>query len=235
MLIIAIDTSQPKGSVTLAAERSGSLQVLQTVAVEGGTFSAQLIPAVASLLKEHGREPLELAGICASIGPGSFTGLRIGLAAVKGLAEVLQVPIAAVSMLEALAVLSPTHGRLITIMDARRSEFYVGEYNKNEAEVSRLSEKLCTLAEVLAMAEGPRAKVITADEHVVGSMQSTGIEIVRVAAPGSVEVARIGWRKLRNGDTTTVEALDANYLRRDEALFFKHSGMKNEDPAGKQG
>ena len=77
--------------------------------------------------------------------------------------------------------------------------------------------------------------MITADTQVVASMESAGIKTVHVAAPGSVKVARIGWAKLRNEGITTTEALDANYLRRDEALFFKHSGMKNENQAGKQG
>src|SRR5688572_10883581 len=123
MLLIAIDTSHSSGSFTLAEGRSQSLHVLETAQVAGGTFSAQLIPTIASALQANDREPQQLSGICVSVGPGSFTGLRIGLAAVKGLAEVFAKPIAAVSMLEALAVLSPATGKVLTVMDARRSEF----------------------------------------------------------------------------------------------------------------
>jgi tRNA threonylcarbamoyladenosine biosynthesis protein TsaB len=220
MLIVAIDTSQPNGSVTLAEDANDALDVLESVAVEGGTFSAQLIPRIARLLQGHGKQPEDIDGICAAIGPGSFTGLRIGLAAVKGLAEVLSKPIVGVSMLEALAVMSAEEGHVLAVMDARRSEFYVGHYERSGNSLRRVSERLCSEAEFAELAKATRATVVTAEGKILELANEAGVKASLVARPGSVEVAQIGWRKLMRNEIVAVDELDANYLRRDDALFF---------------
>ena len=85
--------------------------VIEVVSLDGGTFSAQLVPQVAALLAKHGFGKQDIGGFAVVSGPGSFTGLRIGLAAIKALAEVLAKPIAAVSLLEAMAVFGPLAGQ----------------------------------------------------------------------------------------------------------------------------
>src|SRR5260370_8197495 len=103
MVILSIDTSGKSGGITLAEGDGGSFRVVESAAIAGGTFSAQLIPTLATLLKKHGHGVEDLDGFAAVSGPGSFTGLRVGLSAVKGLAEILQRPITVLSLLEALA------------------------------------------------------------------------------------------------------------------------------------
>src|SRR5947209_7352535 len=103
MLILAIDSAHKNGSVSLARVTNGECAVLETAIVDGGTFSAQLIPTIAALLARHKFNKNDIEVIAAATGPGSFTGLRIGLAAVKGLAEALKKPVVGVSMLEAIA------------------------------------------------------------------------------------------------------------------------------------
>src|SRR5438270_1289026 len=103
MLILAVDTSHKDGSVCLARGDATTFQLVGSAEVDGGMFSAQLVPVIAKLLAEHNLNKNNLQGIAAAVGPGSFTGLRIGLAAVKGFAEVLRIPIAPVSTLEAVA------------------------------------------------------------------------------------------------------------------------------------
>src|SRR5215467_12877478 len=100
MLVLAIDTSGPSGGITLAEAAKNAFRVIETAPIAGGTFSAQLIPTLATLLKKHGFAVEDLGGFAAASGPGSFTGLRVGLSAIKGLAEVLRKPIAAVTVLE---------------------------------------------------------------------------------------------------------------------------------------
>jgi tRNA threonylcarbamoyladenosine biosynthesis protein TsaB len=213
MLLLAIDTSQDAGSVTLAESSGESLHIIETARLDGGMFSAQLVPRIASLLQKQGRPPESIDAIIAATGPGSFTGLRIGLAAVKGLAEILHKPIVAVSMLEVLASAAPeTAGEIVSIMDARRGEFYVGHYSRNANSLHCLNEKLCPASELSATA-GTR---VTADRKITEALKATLVE-----QPTSADVARIGLGKLLRNETTAIEQLDANYLRRDDNLFFK--------------
>ncbi|HEX9254304.1 MAG TPA: tRNA (adenosine(37)-N6)-threonylcarbamoyltransferase complex dimerization subunit type 1 TsaB, partial [Candidatus Angelobacter sp.] len=131
MLILAIDTSGQSGGITLAEADKGPFRVVESAAIAGGTFSAQLIPTLAALLKKHGYGVKDLGGFAAASGPGSFTGLRVGLSAIKGLAETLHKPIATVSVLEALASLANRDGKIAAAIDAGRKEVFLGVYRRN--------------------------------------------------------------------------------------------------------
>src|SRR5712671_4624871 len=127
MLLLATDTSGRHGSIALAraeedAQASAEIEIrdieiLETVALSGGTFSAQLVPQVAATLAKHGFSKNDIGGFAVASGPGSFTGLRVGLAAIKGLAEILRKPIATVSTLEAVAH-TGCMGRVTAVLDA---------------------------------------------------------------------------------------------------------------------
>jgi len=96
MLLLAADTSGKHGSIALAhCEPDASCAVLEVVPLAGGTFSAQLIPQIAALLAKHGFSKRDIGAFAVASGPGSFTGLRVGLAAVKALVEILGKPVAA--------------------------------------------------------------------------------------------------------------------------------------------
>jgi tRNA threonylcarbamoyl adenosine modification protein YeaZ len=133
MLILAIDTSGKSGGISLAAVSEESVRMIESAAIAGGTFSAQLIPTLSALLSKHGYAAKDLGGFAAASGPGSFTGLRVGLSAIKGLAEALNKPIAVVSVLEALAVLAPETGKVAAALDAGRSEVFLGIYELEPA------------------------------------------------------------------------------------------------------
>src|SRR5690348_2128896 len=128
-VLLAVDTSGPNGSVALARV-SGPKEEIETIEVvdlTGGTFSAQLVPQIGAMLAKHGLAKSDLVGLVAASGPGSFTGLRVGLAAVKALAEVLNKPIAAVSLLEAIARNGEAEARLYSALNAGRGEVYVAD------------------------------------------------------------------------------------------------------------
>src|SRR6476469_5043633 len=131
MLILAIDTSGQSGVIALAEADTGLFRVIESAAIAGGTFSAQLIPTLAALLKKHGYEVKDIGGFAAAAGPGSFTGLRVGLSAIKGLAETLHKPIATVSVLEAMASLAARDGKIAAAMDAGRKEVFLGMYQRH--------------------------------------------------------------------------------------------------------
>lgn len=223
MLILAIDTSGQSGGITLAEAGTGSFRVIESAAIAGGTFSAQLIPTLAALLKKHGHRAADIGGFAAAAGPGSFTGLRVGLSAIKGLAETLHQPIAIVSVLEALASLADHTGTIAAAMDAGRKEVFFGVYEKSEHGMIKQRELLLTQQDFLAALNADGPIWLATSDAALGELASSSSAAVNVVArPGSEVIARIGAGKLLAGDTVSVEALDANYLRRSDAeIFFK--------------
>jgi len=86
MLLLATDTSGRSGSIALArGDANGSCEVIEVVPLAGGTFSVQLVPQIAALLAKRGFSKHDIGAFVVASGPGSFTGLRIGLAAIKAL------------------------------------------------------------------------------------------------------------------------------------------------------
>jgi tRNA threonylcarbamoyladenosine biosynthesis protein TsaB len=230
MLILAIDTSGQSGGITLAQADAGSFRVVESAAIAGGTFSAQLIPTLAALLKKHGYGVKDLEGFAAASGPGSFTGLRVGLSAIKGLAETLHKPIATVSVLEALGSMAGRRGKIAAAINAGRKEVFLGVYQRNGDSAGEKSdalikqrEELLTQQDFLATLATERpAVIITSDAALAELAAASHSAVVVVTPPGSEMIARIGAGKLLAGETVSVEALDANYLRRSDAeIFFK--------------
>jgi tRNA threonylcarbamoyladenosine biosynthesis protein TsaB len=219
MILLAVDTSGKHGSVALA--RCGpddACEVIEVAALSGGTFSAELVPQIAALLARHEFSKADIGAFAVVSGPGSFTGLRIGLAVIKALAEVLAKPIAAVSMLEAMASAGKLPGRIVAVLDAGRNEVFLGEYEVGRAGAHLIRECLFTRDEWLQSADG-RA-IITADKFLAEAARAKGLRVVEVERPRSDVVARIGWRKIVSGDTVSSEALEANYIGRSEAELF---------------
>jgi tRNA threonylcarbamoyladenosine biosynthesis protein TsaB len=225
MFLLATDTSGKLGSIALARVPDGRTgsgaavppEILEVVPLEGGTFSAQLVPQIADLLTKHDLSKRDIGGFAVASGPGSFTGLRVGLAAIKALAEILEKPIAAVSLLEAVARSGESRGRVFAVLDAGRGEVYAGEYEIG-AHVRMLSERLIPREEVLVVAVG--SIVVSPDAAVIAAARTAGFEAELVAQPRSDLVARLGWEKIRAGDTIAPGELEANYIRRSDAEIF---------------
>ncbi len=212
MLLLAVDTSDRNGSIALAKCGPDEVcEVLEVVPLAGGTFSAQLVPQIAMLLTKHGFSKRDIAAFAVVSGPGSFTGLRIGLAAIKALAEALEKPIAAVSLLEAVAIVGRTRGRATASLDAGRNEVYAGDY-EIESAAKRISERLLTQAEWIASAAG--RMVVTPDRKLADIARAADLAVKEIQRPRSDAIARIGWTKILSGETISSEALDANYIRR---------------------
>jgi tRNA threonylcarbamoyladenosine biosynthesis protein TsaB len=214
MLVLAADTSGKNGSIALAHERGGQLETLEVVALAGGTFSAQLVPQIAALLKKHGYGKQEIGVFVVVSGPGSFTGLRVGLAAIKGLAEVLGKPIVAVSLLEAIARSASTQGRVLAVLDAGRNEAYCGEYEVSLSTARMISEGLSKQNEIRATSG---TVIVTPDRTIANAVPAGEASVEEIAYPQTDLIARLGWEKLQRGETTTSQALEANYLRRSDA------------------
>ena len=222
MLLLAADTSGKHGTIALAhCGPDNACRVIEVVPLEGGTFSAQLVPQIAALLAKHGFSKADIGGFAVVSGPGSFTGVRVGLAAIKALAEVLEKPIAAVSLLEAVAVSSDSRGRMMAVLDAGRGEVYVGEYDVHSGDADLLRERLLTREKLLEAAMG--ATVVTADRTVAEAARAAGLPVQEIELPRSDVIARLGSQKIRSGRIISPEALDANYLRSSSEIFSKSS------------
>ena len=265
MLILGIDTSGRQGSVALVraeteAELRGGRQMLPlrpqalggelvTLAVaelSGGQYSELLVSTIARLLEEQGLKRSEIGLIGVASGPGSFTGLRIAIATVKGLAEAFATPVVDVTVLEALAwsvgggsqkgsrqqpPLRPQalgEGKIIAALDAQRSEVFFGEYVLGESEgvaeypVRVIREALTDFSgftAVLAAGDAGTA-IVTPDETIAERLRAVGVEAKLVGRPSAEVYARIAYAKFCAGIRADVATLDANYLRRSDAEIF---------------
>jgi tRNA threonylcarbamoyladenosine biosynthesis protein TsaB len=220
MLLLAVDTSGKHGSIALAqCGPDENCCVLELVALEGGTFSAQLVPQVAALLAKHSFRKHDIGGFAVVSGPGSFTGLRIGLAAVKGLAEVLAKPIAAVSLLQAIALAGHSQGKVLAVVDAGRGEIYAGEYEVQGQVARSTGERLLSHA-ALVQSVADYA-IVTADQRLAEIVLSAGYSVQEVELPRSDAIAVLGCRKILAGEIISPEDLDANYIRRSNEIFAK--------------
>jgi tRNA threonylcarbamoyladenosine biosynthesis protein TsaB len=227
MLLLAIDTSGKQGSIALArvgepVAEGGDFEMIEIAPLAGGTFSAQLVPQVAVLLSSNGYTRDAIGAFAVASGPGSFTGLRIGLAAVKALAEVLEKPVAAVSLLEVCVLASGATGKIMAALDTGRSDVYVGEYEIPAAPGQVPRELMLTRSEFLAQAKG--WTVVTPDSALSEAAGAAGLSVTKLPPISAADVARLGWRKIQSGETVTPEQLEANYIRRTDAEMLDKMG-----------
>jgi tRNA threonylcarbamoyladenosine biosynthesis protein TsaB len=226
MLFLVTDTSGKQGSVALVRAGGASqneLHLIESVPLEGGTFSAQLVPQIASLLAKHGSSKSDLDAFIVISGPGSFTGLRVGLAAIKAFSEILHKPIVSVSLLEVIAIAGGRQGRILAALDAGRDEVYVGEYEVNGGGTHCIGEQLLPRSEFLAKARG--VTVVSPHEKLAMFLQGSGVAVEPILFPDAATIARLGWKKLQAGETVSPEQLEANYIRRSDAeIFAKPTG-----------
>jgi len=221
VLIVAVDTSGKQGSIALCRGDAASFEVLQLTSLEGGTYSALLMPRISEALRQNHLDKTKVDGFVVVSGPGSFTGLRVGLATVKGLCEVLHKPLATVSMLEAVALTYGRAGETATVaLDAGRGEVYVGEYEMSAAGARPIREYIAKLDAFAAQAADSRGDLLTPDAKVAEAVQTTNTHARLVAAIHADEIGRIGLRKLLAGETADPATVDVNYIRRSDAELF---------------
>ena len=240
VLILALDTSSSVGSLAVLRDRT----ILGAVSTATGEiYSSRMFRQLEFLLGELSLSPSDFDLFAVVAGPGSFTGLRVGLAAVKGLAEVYGKPIVPVSALEAVAAQSRSLAPLlIPVLDARRGQIYFGFYRRSAAsqdvclalegqecvmtsdefvEILRTHHAGCEAVIVtpeLALISGAVSRLETAREP------STRIPVDQVSAILAPHVGQLGYLRAQRGEVVDALALDANYVRRSDAeLHLKGS------------
>jgi tRNA threonylcarbamoyladenosine biosynthesis protein TsaB len=217
-LLLAIDTCGPTGSVALGRLAGRDLDVLGQVELEGRTYSATLVAAVEGLLTEAGVGLKDVGGIVIVSGPGSFTGVRVGLAAVKGFAEAgaggAEIPVVAVSRLD---VLSRKAAVPSAALDAHRDEVFL----RLERIGAAPRELLAGAREMAAIDPAP-LRVAVCDDAAAAriSVAWPTTQLVRVAAPLAKDALRVGEARLVAGAEVDLALLDGHYLRRSDAEIF---------------
>ena len=233
VLLLALDTSSPAGSV--AALRDGRvIGVVSTWTEED--YSSRMFRHVELLLRELGLDLGQFDAFAAASGPGSFTGLRVGLTAVKGWAEVYRRPVIALSALEAIAAQSRTDApTLVPAFDARRGEVYFGVYRRHGGAAGTRFDPW------------GEACVATPDDFFAGLEARVGTSVFQVVTPtpeaitgaadrasqaggrlGQMAIETVGnllaptigelaWRRVADGNVQDSLTLDADYVRRTDA------------------
>jgi len=129
MIVLSMSTSSPRGTVAIARDS----RILARVAYDGGTSHAERLFAVIDEAMAHaGITRAEIDALACDIGPGSFTGVRVGVASAKGIAVALSIPVVGVGSLESMAhaAASIAAGRdVIAVVDARKGEVFAGAYD----------------------------------------------------------------------------------------------------------
>jgi tRNA threonylcarbamoyladenosine biosynthesis protein TsaB len=233
VLILALDTSSPSGSLAFLRDDS-VLGVVATASSE--IYSSRVFRHLDFLLAELSLRLEDFDLFAVAAGPGSFTGLRVGLTAVKGWAEVFGKPIAAVSALESVAAQSRSRAAMIVpVMDARRNELYWAFYSQRESEgAARLvlegDESVGPREEFIHAVESSQGihelAIVTPNPEaisgVLSRLESLGgisrrILVDRVSPILAPEIGRLGWLRAREGKLADSLTLDANYIRRSDA------------------
>ena len=236
MNVLAVDTSGEQGSVALA--REGLL--LEVVALPLGWSSTALHLEIARLLGQHGLATGDIQGYGVTTGPGSFTGVRVGLTAVKGLAEVHGVRIVPVSTLEVLAAAAKSTGRvskqaaIVTLLDARRGQVFGAVYQEKDGCWKPLIEDCVgPLRPFLERVSACTGKAAVQDTAFCGTDLAPFIpEIEQAGWAGALMVpippllagplAQIAMRGLQQGLGVESADAQANYVRASDAeLFWK--------------
>jgi tRNA threonylcarbamoyladenosine biosynthesis protein TsaB len=212
--ILAIDTCGPTGSVALARLAGRDVEILGQIELAGRTYSATLVAAVAELLQSAGVGLRELGGIIVTNGPGSFTGVRVGLSAVKGLAEGTTIPVVALSRLE---VLSRKSGVPSSALSAHRGEIFL----RLEQIGSKPVETLAGPRELAAINPAPvRVAVCDDDAAAILSVAWPNTQVVATPPPVAADALRPGEARLIAGAAVDLALLDGHYLRRSDAEIF---------------
>ena len=205
--ILGIETSTDVGSLALVEGKN----VLARGDIDTHLrHSSRLIPLLDELLREAGWTAEELEGIGVGLGPGSFTGIRVGLAVGRGLAYGLKIPLAGAGSFAALArAVAAGNGRVVVISDARRGRLYGALYEKNGNLIRELkAPRLINNAEAIAWSGG--ASVVSPHWKRLRSVLPgvSGREVF----PRAEWVARITEERLKNDSEVDPEELKPIYL-----------------------
>ena len=210
--ILNIETATKNCSVALAKE--GKTMVYKDIAEEGYSHAERLHVFIEEIIKEAGITPNDLSAIAVSQGPGSYTGLRIGVSAAKGLCYALDIPLIAVDTLQSLASqVTISNGLIIPMIDARRMEVYSAVFAPNLERKREVLAEIITensfenLQETLYFVGDCAEKcksVLTKENYIF---------LDKIVYPSAKEMSVISFEKFKISDTVDVAYFEPYYLK----------------------
>ncbi len=235
MKIMAFDSTAKRASVAVTEDD----RLLGEFSVDNGlTHSELLLPMAEDILRALKLSFSDIELYATSVGPGSFTGVRIGVSLIKGLAFGKDVPCSDVSTLEALAEnLRGISGIILPCMDARRNETYAAIFKSEGGELTRLSEdsamSVKALAELLKEYEGESIYLVgDGYEPVTRGLTALGITLCEtpplLRGQSAYSVARVAKKSFDRGEYTTDKKIAPTYLRVPQAERERLERLKNE-------
>ncbi len=235
MKLFALDSSGKTAGVAIYTE-TGFLYT--TTLAAGFVHSEKLLPLCKSAFSATGLSPRDIDVFAVAAGPGSFTGLRIGLATIKGLAFEKDTPVAALSTLEAMAMAphssvfdTETTGTLVPLLDARAGRFFTASFQRQGEQNVRLSkDAILTEAELQQhLSTLPRSLTLLGDTAGKGIAEQAGAVFYEPAVADTVlGVAKAGWRRAMTGDTVPASETRPIYMQRSQAERLREQALAQE-------
>lgn len=213
--VLAMDTCGAEATVALGVVSEARVEVLCERRLPGRSASERLVGTVRECLGEAGWRPGEVEAVVVVHGPGSFTGVRVGVSAAKGLVEATGAGLVAVSRLEVMASSVWGSGRVWAVLDAGRGEMYCGVFELG----GRVEEGLRSAEEVRAGVT-PGDVVVACEAAVIERLASLA-GLKEVNAPGAVEAMRLTAGRALRGEFADAAAVDGRYIRRTEAEMLE--------------
>ena len=228
MKILAIDSCA--GTSSLAILEDERLIALYTVN-SGNTHSETLLPMIRDALATSGISPEDIDAYAVSYGPGSFTGVRIGVSTVKGLAFGRNKICVEVSTIEALSAnLYGFYGIVCPVMNARRGQVYTGIFKNGE----RLMDDACMmLTDLIPILEGYGEDIYFVgdgyDLAINANIKNTRETPEPLRYANGYSVGRVAYEKIKKGETVTDVSLSVNYLRKPQAEREREERLAKEN------
>lgn len=220
MKILAIDTSS---SVCATALLEDEKIIDENNLDSGRTHSENLMPLIKELLDRNNLSLQDINLIAVTVGPGSFTGIRIGIASIKPMAEVYNIPVASVTSLETLARNDESSKNKIVLIDARNNQVYAGVFDCN---YNLLEDYIADdINEVIKKINKYENSVIIGDAGIlhkeVLKANIKGIEFSENNKQSAISTGRIGYKKFLNKDLKNADTVLPTYLRKSQAERMK--------------
>ena len=220
MKILAIDTSSSVCSTALLENEN----IIDENNLDNGrTHSENLMPLIKELLERNELTLKDINLIAVTVGPGSFTGIRIGIASIKPMAEVWNIPVASVTSLETLARNDESEKNKIILIDAKNNQVYAGIFDKN---YNLLEDYIADdINVVISKFSKYENSVIIGDAGILHKEllmnNIKNIEFSNLNKQSAISTGRIGYKKFLNNDLKNADTVLPTYLRKSQAERMK--------------